>query len=70
MFCLALSCGHLDSPKDGKVIISGTTPGSVATYSCNPGFILVGLFKRTCQINGKWSGNAPTCKRMCNKSLK
>ena len=57
----ALSCGRLDAPENGKVVISGTTPGSITTYSCNPGFDLVGVSKRTCQNNGEWSDDEPFC---------
>ena len=39
--------------------------GSVATYTCSSGYILVGTSQRTCESNGQWSGsqNPPTCKR-------
>ena len=42
--------------------------GSVATYYCNPGFVLVGQTTLVCEdtnggtvITGTWSGSAPTC---------
>ena len=42
--------------------------GSVATYSCNTGFALVGQTTRVCEdtnggtmTTGTWSGRAPTC---------
>ena len=62
----ALSCGRLDAPDNGKVVISGTTPGSITTYSCNPGFELVGVSKRTCQNNGEWSADEPFCEGIIN----
>ncbi|XP_003387839.1 PREDICTED: sushi, von Willebrand factor type A, EGF and pentraxin domain-containing protein 1-like isoform X2 [Amphimedon queenslandica] len=67
--CRPLSCGRLESPQNGKVIISGTTPGSVATYSCNQGFTLMGQYKRTCQVNGEWSGSTPNCRPISCQSL-
>ena len=59
---IAISCGRLDSPTNGKVVLSGITPGSVATYSCNSGFQLRGNEKRKCQNNGQWGGNAAVCR--------
>ncbi len=40
---------------------SGTTFGNTATYSCDGGHILVGPNTRTCEANGNWSPDAPTC---------
>ena len=40
---------------------AGTTFGQTATYSCNTGYTLEGNSTRTCQANGMWSGNEPTC---------
>ena len=39
---------------------TGTTFGHAATYSCNPGYTIVGATTtRVC--NGTWTGVAPTC---------
>ena len=42
--------------------------GSVAIYSCNTGYVLVGQTTRVCEdtnggtmTTGTWSGSAPTC---------
>ena len=61
MSLLAVSCGFLDSPKNGLVSFSGITVGSIAQYSCFPGYLLAGVAKRTCGTNGQWSDEAPTC---------
>ena len=58
---VAIDCGSLDSPDNGEVRVPGTQFGFAARYSCNVGFVLVGLRTRVCQINGRWSGEAPTC---------
>ena len=42
--------------------------GTIATHSCDNGFVLNGSVTRTCMDNGMdfvgvWSGSAPTCAR-------
>ncbi|XP_019850306.1 PREDICTED: sushi, von Willebrand factor type A, EGF and pentraxin domain-containing protein 1-like isoform X2 [Amphimedon queenslandica] len=59
-----VSCVKLSNPANGNVQQTGTVLGSRATYSCNKGFVLVGIEKRVCSRNGKWSGEAPICKRI------
>jgi len=61
-FSLVINCGNLQNPLFGKVVLTGTTFGSSATYSCQRGYILVGGSTRTCQDNGQWSGVAPVCR--------
>ena len=56
-----VDCGPLDYPEKGEVSLSGTTVGSVATYSCEAGYALDGGIKRECLASGIWSGTAPTC---------
>ena len=34
---------------------------SVATYTCNTGYVLTGNAMRTCQADGTWSGLEPVC---------
>ena len=61
-FLVAARCGNLDSPRNGRVDLSGTTVGSTATYRCKNGFILAnGDRIRECGANGRWSGTAPNC---------
>ena len=59
-----VDCNTLSDPANGQVSTSGTTFGEKATYSCNPGYNLVGDNTRTCQATGNWSGSEPTCERM------
>lgn len=58
---LASDCDPLKPPDNGDVVMSGTTIGSKATYSCESGFNLVGDEFRNCQDDGEWSGTEPTC---------
>eukprot|EP00731_Ephydatia_muelleri_P030228 Em0021g751a len=60
-YCAAVDCGDLISPTNGAVSLIGTTLGSVARYTCNPGFRLDGDASRTCQSTSTWSGNQPSC---------
>ena len=47
--------------KDGRVTVTGLTPGSTAIYTCDSGFELVGTVFRTCLTSGVWSGTDPVC---------
>lgn len=60
-FLTAIVCERLNNPVNGLVVLSGTSVGSQATYTCNPGFTLVGMDTRECLSSGEWSGQAPTC---------
>ncbi len=55
------SCDPLRDIRNGRVLFTGTTVDSTATYSCNKGYILVGEQTRTCQYDGQWSGEEPVC---------
>ncbi len=59
--CSPIDCGPLGAPDDGSVDASETTLGGVATYSCDEGFVVAGEPTRTCQPDGTWSGDEPTC---------
>ena len=61
MFVTVVDCGSLTDPANGAVSLTNTTYNSVATYSCNNGYNLVGDTTRTCQASGSWSETAPTC---------
>ena len=56
-----MTCGRLRPPKDGRVFFSSTSFGAEASYECIPGFKLVGVEVRTCQANGEWSEEEPSC---------
>ena len=58
-----VDCGMLPSISNGEVSQLSTTVGSVATYSCNNGFDLVGQSSRSCLASKRWSGSPPTCQR-------
>ncbi len=60
----AIYCpNYLPNPQYGSVKLSGYSPSHAAVYTCNKGYKLVGLSKRTCLYSGVWDGEAPICKR-------
>ena len=63
-----MDCGSL-SISHGAVVVEMTTLGSVALYSCDRGFTLVGSDSRTCEANGRWSGEEPLCMILIASSL-
>ena len=66
---LAVDCGGLTDPLNGQVALNSTTFQSVAAYECDSGFNLEGDTEQTCQASGEWSGTAPTCNCMFQKTL-
>lgn len=68
-FYIAIDCGNLQSPANGRVEFSSTSFRSVATYFCNEAFELVGDQTRFCQADGQWSRKAPTCQSKINKNF-
>ncbi|XP_053408096.1 sushi, von Willebrand factor type A, EGF and pentraxin domain-containing protein 1-like [Mercenaria mercenaria] len=62
--CIGVVCGSLSRPGNGQVSLSqGLGVGSVATYTCNPGYVLspANNAARTCKMNGTWTGTPPVC---------
>ena len=57
----AILCPELTAPENGVVTTTGLTPGSTATYSCDDGYALDGAQNRTCQDNGTWTNQPPSC---------
>lgn len=85
MHVLVIKCNELTQPENGIITYSNSTLlgelviGSIATYSCNTEFVLVGQTTRLCENTnresdfsvptGTWTGNAPTCKNVfCSKT--
>ena len=59
-----VDCGPLTDPTNGQVdTFSGTIFGSVATFSCNTGYMLNPreLQMVICGVDGVWPTNIPTC---------
>ena len=63
---LLVTCPSLTSPTNGMISCSlgGNNipnPKDNCTFTCNTGYELMGTGTRTCQNDGSWSGNEPTC---------
>ena len=66
--CEPRSCGPLTDPRNGSVSLAGPPSfGQVASYSCKPGFVLIGEGSRRCAEDARWSGAAPSCE--CSPDL-
>ena len=72
-FHAAVNCSDAPArPANGQRSGSGTTFGSIVTYTCNHGYSLSTLGRNkitlTCMANGNWNGSAPQCngKSLCN----
>ncbi|XP_060580368.1 sushi, von Willebrand factor type A, EGF and pentraxin domain-containing protein 1-like [Ruditapes philippinarum] len=62
--CTAIKCVMPGNPGNGLVSVpSGVGVGSVATYSCNPGYVIspASNVERTCMMNGNWTASQPAC---------
>ncbi len=59
------NCPKPGVPQGGLVWYQSSNVGSIAVYSCKPGFVLKGTRIRTCQSNGKWSRSIPVCTGKC-----
>ena len=64
-----VDCGSLVDPNNGQVNFSNTTFESTANYTCDLGYSLNGNWTRTCEANGEWSEDQPSCERKWLKYL-
>ena len=55
-------CGMTDitAPVNGQLTVDSTLLDSMASYTCDSGYTLVGDAMRTCTVNG-WNGTNPVC---------
>ena len=55
-----VDCGNPVVIQHGNVVYSTTTLDSVATYTCEDGFLIAGSSKPICQANASWT-SVPEC---------
>ncbi|XP_064386974.1 sushi, von Willebrand factor type A, EGF and pentraxin domain-containing protein 1-like [Halichondria panicea] len=68
------TCSDLTALTNGMIgynmgTVSPKPVGTVATYTCNPGYILNGGTTRTCGSDGVWSESVPVCQPICSDLL-
>lgn len=56
-------CPTLTNPANGEVVVNSLFVDSIARYSCEPEYEMVGTPSCTCQSTGSWSSSPPTCER-------
>ena len=57
-------CENVDPPENGEIVDSETIEtifNSVIEFMCNTGYMLNGAKSITCQSDGSWSADVPTC---------
>ncbi|XP_055388118.1 sushi, von Willebrand factor type A, EGF and pentraxin domain-containing protein 1 [Condylostylus longicornis] len=60
--CSYINCGELPKLENGRIELSKpkTTFGTIAIYTCNVNYTIIGANERLCSNNG-WSGEQPSC---------
>ena len=67
--CTGVTCPALPDPLNGMVNDDDLSFDSIATYSCDVGFMIEGNSTQTCGTDGNWTGSPPLCVRklkMCS----
>ena len=59
--CAVVECPSLENPSNGMVNATVTFFDSVATYTCNELYTLIGSSEVTCNESGVWSDTPPEC---------
>uniref|UniRef100_A0A6Q2YHZ2 CUB and Sushi multiple domains 1 n=1 Tax=Esox lucius TaxID=8010 RepID=A0A6Q2YHZ2_ESOLU len=59
--CIPVLCGDPGTPAEGFAEGKQFTYRSEVTFHCREPNILVGSSRRTCQVDGSWSGIQPSC---------
>uniref|UniRef100_A0A182K190 Sushi, von Willebrand factor type A, EGF and pentraxin domain-containing protein 1 n=1 Tax=Anopheles christyi TaxID=43041 RepID=A0A182K190_9DIPT len=54
-------CGTINAPLNGQVLLTKTSYGGEARFSCDEGFLLSGSEILRCTAHGTWSGTPPDC---------
>nr|XP_040233470.2 sushi, von Willebrand factor type A, EGF and pentraxin domain-containing protein 1-like [Anopheles coluzzii] len=60
-FCKLTRCGTIGAPLNGQVLLTKTSFGGEARFSCDDGFLIAGAELLHCTARGTWSGPPPDC---------
>ena len=52
-YIVIVDCGDPGTPTNGYTVVHSTTLGSVATHTCDDGYVLDGADERECLESGK-----------------
>ena len=56
------ACPVLSDPTNGDVVVTDEEyVGSIATYTCDGRYDLIGVSELVCLGNGSWSNDPPSC---------
>ena len=60
---IAVDCQGLAAIKNGAIYYNTgkTTYSTIAQYTCNTGYNLIGSESRICQSDGTWNSTDPSC---------
>ncbi|XP_070563038.1 LOW QUALITY PROTEIN: sushi, von Willebrand factor type A, EGF and pentraxin domain-containing protein 1-like [Ptychodera flava] len=59
--CSPVDCGQPDSIRNAEFNVTSHTYGSIVVYHCHEGSKLTGSPSQTCQEDGTWSADLPSC---------
>lgn len=60
-YCAYKWCPQLPQIPNGFLNVSSYSENSIATYTCNGGYKLIGNDTRQCLLGGKWTNQEPFC---------
>ena len=64
LFSIARNCSVITNPMNGNMTCTGDyVTDQNCTFTCEPGYDLMGSSLRTCLPNQTWSGQMPSCVR-------
>ncbi|CAH0550197.1 unnamed protein product [Brassicogethes aeneus] len=64
-----LICPLPDEVPFAQLTSNGRAHGATALYTCHQGYFMVGTATRSCQGDGKWTGDSPVCTANVNSRV-
>ncbi|CAH8530547.1 unnamed protein product [Schistosoma turkestanicum] len=63
VICKAITCTEPPIILNGHSVINSLNVNGTQISQCDEGYELHGSYQRVCQVNGKWNGEEPYCKK-------